>query len=91
MRHHLFLVVKEALHNVVKHSGGTEVWLRIHVVDSTLEICVEDNGKGLCQAEVHREGNGLLNMRQRMEKMGGEFVMTSEPGKGTRIRLRIEL
>lgn len=91
LRHNLFLVVKEALHNVAKHSDATEASLRISVVDSTLEICVEDNGNGLGRKNGHREGNGLNNMRQRMEKAGGEFVVTSEPGKGTRIQMRIEL
>jgi ligand-binding sensor domain-containing protein/signal transduction histidine kinase len=91
MRHHLFLVVKEALHNVVKHSEATEVWLRFDVAGAILDIRVEDNGRGVGAADANGERNGLLNMRQRMEKMGGQFLMTSEPGKGTKIQLRIQL
>ena len=85
------ILIALALHNVAKHSGATEVWLRIHVADSILEICVEDNGKGVGQRDGNRQGNGLLNMQQRMENIGGEFVIASELGQGTKIQLRIRL
>ena len=46
VRHNIFLVVKEALQNIVKHANAAEVWLRIQTTDSNLRIVIEDNGCG---------------------------------------------
>ena len=53
VRHHLFLVVKEALNNTVKHSLASEVWLRFRATDSGLEIKIEDNGRGFVPGADH--------------------------------------
>lgn len=95
VRHNAFLIVKEALHNVVKHSGATEVTLRITVVEGGLTILVEDNGRGFeaggpaAMAGPQRPGNGLSNMRRRAEEIGAKFELRSGPGQGTRIRVEL--
>jgi signal transduction histidine kinase len=89
VRHNLFLVVKEALNNVVKHSKATEVWLRFLNTDDHLRIVVEDNGHGFEGAVEHRWADGLKNMRQRMQEAGGAFRVESRPGQGTRITLEL--
>lgn len=86
-RRNVFLVCKEAMHNVMKHSGATELVLSIRQYQLSLEILIEDNGKGLAQSEATRFGNGLKNMERRMEEIGGSFVIDSGPGRGTRITL----
>lgn len=92
IRHDVFLASKEALNNVVKHSGATEVWLRLAMNDGCFEIKVEDNGRGFCLEQMtDSERNGLRNMRARVEEMGGAFAIHTEPGKGTRVSLRIPL
>ena len=88
-RHHLFLTVKEALHNLVKHAHATEAWLRIRTDDHRLTIVVEDNGRGI--AESATAGDGTANMQQRIASIGGALERTSEPGKGTRISLTLAL
>jgi ligand-binding sensor domain-containing protein/signal transduction histidine kinase len=90
-RHNVFLIVKEALNNAVKYSSASEVWLRLHLERDTLHIRVEDNGKGFCIDDAYLQGNGLQNMQKRAERIGGTFVLCSEPEKGTRIHLQVLL
>jgi signal transduction histidine kinase/streptogramin lyase len=90
-RHNLFLVIKEALNNVFRHSGATEVWFRLRVEDSTLALSLEDNGNGFAPGTASELGNGLVNMEKRMELIGGTFVVSSAPGAGTRIQLQVPL
>jgi signal transduction histidine kinase len=91
-RHSLFLVVKEALNNILKHSRATEVQLRVFENESSLEIVIEDNGVGFDTStpNARRSGNGLENMRKRVEGLGGTFVITSAPGKGTRLVAKLK-
>jgi signal transduction histidine kinase len=90
VRHDLYLVTKEALNNAIKHSGATEVWLRVRVVNGSFEIKIEDNGSGFTpEAMVNSDRNGLRNMRSRIEELGGEFQIRSAMGAGTTVELRI--
>lgn len=89
VRHNVFLVVKEALNNTVKHSGATEVWIRLAMNHSALEISVEDNGRGFSCDMNSSFGNGLTNMKKRIEDIGGRFDLSSNPGGGTKIKLTV--
>jgi len=80
-RRNIYLVVKEALHNIIKHAEATKVDIAA-TVDRNLEIVIQDNGKGLPEGGTRRFGNGLKNMRQRMENLGGKFEMESGGGNG---------
>lgn len=69
LRRNVYLAVKEAVHNVVKHARATEV--QIHILQSDkLQITVQDNGRGLNEM-TDIPGNGIRNMRQRTEQIGG--------------------
>ncbi len=91
-RRHVFLVVKEAIHNIVKHARATEAELQLNSHDHTLEIFIRDNGQGFAPETVNGCGNGLRNMSKRMADIGGEFEIQSRPNGGTRVRIlaRIE-
>jgi ligand-binding sensor domain-containing protein/signal transduction histidine kinase len=89
-RHNLFMVVKEALNNTLKHSQATEVRVGLAVTDSRVTITIADNGRGFAIGQARGKGNGLDNMRQRLEQIGGRLVLESEPGHGTIIRLEAE-
>ena len=89
LRHNLFLVIKEALHNIFKHAHATEVWLRVVVDDQALEVVIEDNGRGFASAPDDALADGLRNMRQRMTEIGGGLEVASQPGSGTKIKLRL--
>jgi ligand-binding sensor domain-containing protein/signal transduction histidine kinase len=89
-RHDLFLVVKEALNNIVKHARATEVSIQAAVSGTALEILIEDNGCGFDTnlTANSRHGNGLGNIRKRIQSLGGTLVLTSAPGKGTKLQLK---
>lgn len=80
--HHLFMVVKESIQNTLKHSGATEAVLNISVIDETLTIQYTDNGRGFVYTPPYH-GNGLNNMQNRIQKIGGQITIDSSPGKGT--------
>lgn len=83
IRHNLYLVVREALNNIAKHSRATEAWLRIHWKDQSLHIVIEDNGCGFVASETVLLRNGLSNMRRRLEKIGGRFSCETRADCGT--------
>jgi len=87
VRHELFLAFREALTNVVKHASATEVRIRVGSDAQALWVSVEDNGKGL--TPNHPEGDGLINMNNRMKQIGGECDISARPGGGTAVQLRI--
>jgi signal transduction histidine kinase len=84
-RHNLFLALKEALHNVVKHAGATEVRIVLTLDARALTLSVEDNGHGFDPATAGATGNGLENMRRRLEHIGGGCEIGSAPGQGVKI------
>ncbi len=85
VRHNLFLAIKEALHNIVKHSRASEVWLRVNATDRDLRITIEDNGCGFERPPQDAWADGLRNMRQRLAELGGECAIESHAGAGTKI------
>jgi signal transduction histidine kinase len=91
VRRNIFLTMKEAMNNVVKHSGATAVRLGLGFRDRHLEISIEDNGKGFVIDDTSRYGNGLINMRKRVETINGRFDIDSRPGGGTRISVNVPL
>jgi signal transduction histidine kinase len=89
LRHHLFAAYKEALNNVLKHSGASEVMVRISVRGRKLLILIRDNGRGFTPEQADGSRNGLKNMNSRLEAIGGSCVLRSKPGRGTRVLLRV--
>jgi signal transduction histidine kinase len=91
VRHHLFLVAKEALHNAVQHARATEVTVRVTLTGQMLMIAVGDNGSGLPENAAGPGSDGLRNMPQRMAAIGGSLELQSTPGGGTCVILRYPL
>lgn len=92
VRHNVFLAVKEALNNALKHSGATRVVLTIAVRTDEFEVRIADNGRGMAEARDgstrnERTGRGLANMRERMASIQGRFELDSAPERGTEVRL----
>jgi signal transduction histidine kinase len=89
--HELVKVAQEAIHNVEKHAGATQLWVQLEYGPKTIALEVRDDGQG---GAVER-GNGSLDghygltgMRERAAAIGGELEVTSAPGTGTSVRLR---
>jgi len=104
VRHNLFLAFKEALNNVVKHAQATEVRISLVLEPHRFTLLVADNGRGLGAAVTaglgmapgdHAfrtgHGNGLANMKSRLEIMGGTCEWQSEPAGGTRVTFVVPL
>lgn len=83
VRHNVFLAVREALNNALKHSKCAEVWLRMKIHQEEVVVQIEDNGAGFSPAGTGPDGNGLGNMGARLAECGGRMEMVSAPGKGT--------
>ena len=84
MRHNVFLAVREALNNALKHSKCTEVWVRMKFNNGEAMLEIEDNGCGFNPALLKSGGNGLENLKTRLAECGGQTELNSAPGKGTR-------
>jgi ligand-binding sensor domain-containing protein len=81
-RQHLLLIFKEAINNSLKYSGCTEIHLKVNLTGNRLIIRVNDNGSGF-DAQAHPSGNGLKNMRNRAQRIGGAVTIGSTAGEGT--------
>jgi signal transduction histidine kinase len=90
-RHQLFLAFKEALTNIVRHSGATEVRLNIQVKQGQVRLSIADNGRGWVHANQTEGMDGVANMRARLEKLGGRFEVNSKTGQGTIVRFELPL
>lgn len=87
-RHHLFMAVKEALNNILKHAAATEVHIALALTDNQVTIEINDNGRGITAGRPDPTGEGMTNMRSRLDKIGGEFKLRSR-SDGTTITLRL--
>ncbi len=95
VRHNVFMAFKEALHNSVKHSGASEVIIRLVLRENSFELAIEDNGSGFVIGETMKNvssahgrvssGNGVENMKRRLMAIGGSFEIQSRPGEGTKV------
>jgi signal transduction histidine kinase/streptogramin lyase len=93
MRRQVVLAVEEALNNVVKHSGASEVRLGMMVGRSELIISICDNGRGLPETIVPRlgGGHGLMNLQQRLQPLGGRSEISNRPEGGVQVIIRAPL
>jgi PAS domain S-box-containing protein len=88
----IFRIMQEALTNVARHAGATEVTVSLEVGLSEVVLTVADNGRGITAREVSdRNSIGLLGMRERALLVGGEVTVTGADGAGTNVRVRIPL
>ena len=91
---HLYRIIQEALNNVSRHAGVAEAWIRLKFLPHTLELEVEDHGKGFDTGSNNSNGNttrgiGLVGMRERAELIGGTLEITQPTEGGTLVRLKI--
>lgn len=87
MKRHLALIFKEGMHNSLKHSKSRSVRLESRITGDEMEITLKDDGSGFDTGK-NFGGNGLGNMKKRAEKINGELLIDSTPGKGTSISFR---
>ncbi|MES2544867.1 MAG: sensor histidine kinase [Bacteroidota bacterium] len=84
----LYRTIQEAINNAVKYSDATEIEVGVSKDDEAIKIDINDNGKGF-DIDTVDFGNGLYNMKKRIEEVGGTFEIYSIPNKGTQVNIKI--
>lgn len=84
-RHEFFHAYKEALNNIIRHAGATQVQITFSAAAGDLWIRVADNGRGLEAADDRGAHHGLAGMRERLHRLGGRCEIQSSPGSGTTV------
>jgi PAS domain S-box-containing protein len=91
----VYLVIREAVRNAVRHSGCERIGIPLRVEEDEVVGVVEDNGEGFDPEAVGKIspswGVGLRSMAERAEMLGGELRVSSTPGAGTRVEVRVPL
>jgi two-component system, sensor histidine kinase LadS len=86
----LFRVLQEAINNIKKHSGATNISIEIHQENNQIIVQIKDNGLGFDTTQSKEGHYGLINMKNRIEEIGGSFEIESELGLGTVVLISIE-
>jgi signal transduction histidine kinase len=87
----LFRIAQECLNNVVKHSRSATAEVRCEALPAVLQLTVQDHGQGFDPAQVAPNRYGLRGIRQRVDWMGGQWELLSQPGQGTIVRVAVAL
>ncbi len=90
-RHSLFLAFKEALNNAARHAACRTVHVVLRITEDGLTLAIADDGKGFVASQENGSGNGVSNMRRRLETLGGGCRIESALGKGTTITFEMPL
>jgi signal transduction histidine kinase len=91
---HLLRIAQEAVTNVLKHAGADQIWVKLQLETRKLYLRIVDNGHGFDQQDVFSSLGGhfgLIGMRERAERLGGELHLASHPGEGTQVEVTVPL
>jgi signal transduction histidine kinase len=94
MEQHLLRIAQEAVTNVIKHAGASRIGIKLDMEARKLYLRIRDNGRGFETPDVFstRGGHfGLIGMRERAERLGGELKLASNPGEGTEVEVTVPL
>jgi signal transduction histidine kinase/ligand-binding sensor domain-containing protein len=94
MEQHLLRIAQEAVTNAVKHAGANRIAIKLHTEVRKLYLRIHDNGRGFETPDVfstHGGHFGLIGMRERAERLGGELRLASNPGEGTEVEVTVPL
>ena len=94
MEQHLLRIAQEAVANALKHAGASRIEVKLEVEARTLHLRIKDDGRGFDQQDVfssHAGHFGVIGMRERAERLGGELRLASNPGEGTEVVVTVPL
>jgi signal transduction histidine kinase len=99
LRREVFLIFKESINNIVKHSKATEAKIKLQISDEFLTLKITDNGLGFDSEKDYENSfssismgkNGILSMQKRAAEMNGELEIISKPGHGTTVELKLPM
>jgi signal transduction histidine kinase len=87
----MYRIVQEALRNIVKHSHAQRASVRLEQQGAQLTLNIADSGVGFTPGPLERSGLGLVSIRERVNLLGGQMVIRSAPGRGTRLGVRVPI
>jgi signal transduction histidine kinase len=90
IRREVFLIFKESVNNMARHSGCSAAEIEFSLSDDSIALRLSDNGKGF-DVSKESEGHGLFSIRERAKAIGGELELISGDGRGTTVRLKVLL
>lgn len=88
-RAHILQIVREALSNALRHGHASQVRVELVDGDAGPVLTIADNGQGFSLAAANRSGHGLVNLEERAREIGGNLTVSSTPGQGTTVLLRL--
>lgn len=88
VKNHFYLIYKEIITNIKKHSHCKNVWSNLKFTDNLMELTVTDDGVGF-DPQKNQQGNGLRNIQNRADKINGHLTLKTQPGRGTTTTIRI--
>jgi len=94
IRNDSFLIMKEGLHNIIRHSGAKNVAYKAELINNNCTISLKDDGVGMhsnCTIKKGSHGNGLVNMRRRAQESGIDIAIISNGVTGVEIELRFKI
>jgi signal transduction histidine kinase len=94
MEQHLLRIAQEAVTNALKHAEASQIGVKLHLAAHTLQLRIRDDGRGFDQQNVFssRTGHfGVIGMRERAERLGGNLRLISNPGAGTEVEVTVPL
>jgi signal transduction histidine kinase len=94
MEQHLLRIAQEAVTNVLKHAGARRIWVKLHTEARRIYLRIVDDGRGFEQQDVFSGLGGhfgIIGMRERAERLGGELNLQSCPGEGTQVEVTVPL
>jgi signal transduction histidine kinase len=90
----LLRIAQEAVTNALKHAGASKIRVKLHLEARRLFLRIVDNGRGFEQQDAFSSQGGhfgLIGMRERAERLGGELRLASQPGGGTEVEVKVPL
>ena len=94
MEQHLLRIAQEAVTNALKHAAATRIAIRLRIAERKLRLRISDNGRGFEEPDVFSSLGGhfgLIGMRERAERLGGDLRLESRPGGGTEVEVTVPL
>jgi|GEM_PF-4144083 len=91
LRRNIFLILKEALNNAIRHGHASDISLGFNYSGNTLIISLSDNGVGFSTSVHLNSGNGISNLKKRAASIGADLSIISSPGKGTEIIIVVKI
>ncbi|HEY2012993.1 MAG TPA: sensor histidine kinase, partial [Bryobacteraceae bacterium] len=91
---HVLRIAQEAVTNILKHAGASRIWVKLHLEAHKLYLGIKDNGHGFEQDGVFASLGGhfgVIGMRERAERLGGELHLSSHLGEGTEVEVKVPL